>query len=128
MPPSLRGATSAQTEAVRAVERRQRGGPRLLQPSGPHIGGQAQAHEWGGQSPWARLMGGGGVWSTTKRVHRPLSRAPSTQAPEEFNVQTCLTHIWVIAVLFDCLVFLRIQVLRAHRQLDMQERPSLGTL
>ena len=31
---------------------------------------------------------------------------PNTQAPpEEFNVQTCLTHIWVIAVLFDCLVF-----------------------
>ena len=50
-------------------------------------------------------MGGGGVWSTTKRVHQPLSRAPSTQAPEEFNVQTCLTHIWVIAVPFDCPVF-----------------------
>ena len=104
MPPSLRGATSAQTEAVRAVERRQRGGPRLPQPSGPHIGGQAQAHEWGGQSPWARLMGGGGVSTTTKCVHRPLLLSPAVhlQAPEEFNVQTCLTHIWVIAGPFDC--------------------------
>ena len=58
----------------------------------------------------------------------PQTPAVHLKAPEEFNVQTCLTHIWVIAVLFDCLVFLRIQVLRAHRQLDMQERPSLGTL
>ena len=71
-------------------------------------------------------MGGGGAGPRQNVSTDPLSRAVHPAAPEEFNVQTCLTHIWVIAVLFDCLVFLRIQVLRAHRQVDMQERPCLG--
>ena len=110
MPPSLRGATSAQTEGGPGGWTDVREAARVSR-NHPHIGGQAQAHEWGGQSPWARLMGGGGVSTTTKCVHRPLLLSPAVhlQAPEEFNVQTCLTHIWVIAGPFDCPVFLRTQ-------------------